>query len=178
MTDVPVLETPRLILRGMTMADFETYKMLWADPSVVARLTANKPLTEEEVWQKFTRLVGVWALKGYGYWLVEEKASGELIGNAGVAEFKRNLTPSIVGKPEFGWMIASKAQGKGYATEAAEASLAWVDGKFPGAVMTCIIDPENAPSIRVAEKCGFREAVRTEYNGRPTIIFERVSPKR
>ena len=63
------------------------------------------------------------------------------------------------------------------ATEAAEACLQWADEKFPDAVMSCIIDPENAPSIRVAEKCGFREAARTKYNGHPTVIFERVASR-
>jgi RimJ/RimL family protein N-acetyltransferase len=40
--------------------------------------------------------------------------------------------------------------------------------------MVCIIDPQNMPSLRVAERCGFREWARTTYKGDPTIILERV----
>jgi RimJ/RimL family protein N-acetyltransferase len=74
-SDIPVLETPRLILRGRTMEDFPAYLGLWADPPAWRHL-AEKPLTEEEVWQKFARIAGIWALKGYGFWLLEEKATG------------------------------------------------------------------------------------------------------
>lgn len=169
---VPVLETERLILRGRTTADFPAYAAMWAEPAVTRHI-AGRPLNEEEAWTKFARMSGFWALMGYGFWLVEEKASGRVVGEAGVGDFRRNIAPSLAGKPELGWVFSGAAHGKGYATEAGRAALSWAEAKFPGATMCCIIDEENAPSIRVAEKLGFREAARAAYLGSAVIVFER-----
>jgi len=65
------------------------------------------------------------------------------------------------------------AQGKGYATEAVSAALKWGDRRFGKVRMACIIAPENSASLRVAEKSGFREALRTTYKGDPTVMFFR-----
>ena len=51
--------------------------------------------------------------------------------------------------------------------------LRWGEINYPGKPMTCIIDPDHPVSIRVAEKHGFRERVRTTYHGEPTIVFDR-----
>ena len=169
---VPVLETERLILRGRSMADFPAYAAMWAEPAVTRHIT-GRPLNAEEAWTKFTRMSGFWALLGYGFWLVEEKASGLLIGEAGVGDFRREIVPPLAGKPEFGWVFAGAAQGKGYATEAARAGLSWAEAKFPGATMCCLINEDNAASVRVAEKLGFREAARAAYLGSAVIVFER-----
>jgi len=62
----------------------------------------------------------------------------------------------------------------GYATEAARAALAWGDANVDAPRTVCIIDPANLPSIRVAEKAGFREIARTTYKNDPTVLFERT----
>ncbi len=173
--DVPVIETPRLILRGRTIADFPAYAAMWADPRVT-QFTTRNPIGEEDAWTKFARMDGFWSLTGYGFWIIEEKGPGRLLGEAGLADFKREIEPSLAGKPEFGWIVVADAHGRGVATEAASAALSWADRKFPKATMCCIIDPDNAASIRVAEKCGFREAARTAYKKKPIIILER-SPR-
>ncbi|HXI88091.1 MAG TPA: GNAT family N-acetyltransferase [Parvularculaceae bacterium] len=170
--DAPVIETKRLILRGRTLADFPAYQAMWADPRV-SRYTTLTPLSEEDAWTKFARMAGFWELCGYGFWIVEEKRTGRFLGEVGLADFKRNIDPPLTGKPEFGWIIIADAHGQGYATEAARASLGWADEKFPGATACCIIDPENAVSIRVAEKCGFREVARTTYKDHAINIYDR-----
>ena len=68
--------------------------------------------------------------------------------------------------------------GKGYATEAVLAAIAWGDANIRSAQpalgkMVCIIHPEHARSIRVAEKCGLKQVQRTTYKGEPTILFAR-----
>ena len=169
---IPRIETERLILRQRTMADFPAYAAMWADPAVV-RHFAGGPLSEEAAWSKFARMEGFWRLCGYGFWLVEEKISGAMIGEVGLAEFKRDIDPPLGGKPEFGWVLASAAHGKGYAREAVAASIAWGEAKFQGAAFSCIIDPENTPSIRLATAFGFREAVRARYLGKEVIVYHR-----
>ncbi|HNR75686.1 MAG TPA: GNAT family N-acetyltransferase [Parvularculaceae bacterium] len=171
----PVVETSRLILRGRTLADFSAYAAIWATPEV-ARFTTVNPLKEEDAWVKFTRMEGLWALTGYGFWIVEEKSSGDVIGEIGLADFKRDLSPSLDGMPEYGWILAPSAQGKGYAKEAVAAALAWGEEKFPATVFSCIIDPVNAPSVHVAEAAGFKKVALSPYKGIDIAIFHRPPP--
>ena len=168
----PRVETERLILRERRLEDFPQFAAIWGDPKV-ARFTTVNPLSEEDAWTKFARMQGWWSLCGYGFWLVEEKATRAVIGEVGMADFKRAITPSLEGMPEYGWVIASGAQGKGYASEALGTALSWGAEKFPGQTSCCIIDPANAPSIRVAEKHGFKRAATSSYKGADIAIFHR-----
>ncbi len=172
----PFLETRRLILRGRTLADFPAYAAIWASPEVV-RFTTRAPVGEEDAWHKFARMEGLWSICGYGWWIVEEKATGAVIGEIGLADFKRDIAPSLAGMPEFGWMLAPGAHGKGYAREALGAALGWADAKLPGVTFCCIIDADNAPSIRVAEAHNFRRVGVGAYKGREIPIYHRT-PKR
>src|SRR5229473_5109567 len=169
---VPVLETERLKLRGHRLEDFVQCAAMWADPLVI-RYIGGKPLTEEESWTRFLRYVGHWSLLGFGYWVAEEKASGNFVGEIGFADYKRDLEPSLKGVPEIGWVLGSQAHGRGYATEAVRAVVAWGDAHFLPARTACIIAPENLASIRVAVKCGYREFQLTTYKGQPTMMFVR-----
>ena len=170
---IPTIETSRLILRGHTLEDFPAYAAMWADP-VVTRFIGGAPLSEEESWAKFMRIAGHWALLGYGFWAIEEKASSKRIGEAGVLNMKRATEPSFHGVPEIGWGLLPAVHGRGYATEAVKAILGWAEGHFGKVRMVCIIDPENGPSLRVAARCGFREYARTIYKGDPTVMLERL----
>ena len=145
---------------------------MWSDPRVVEHV-GGKPLTEEEAWTKFLRYLGHWAALGFGYWVVEEKATSTFVGEIGFADYKRDLQPPLHGIPEGGWVLASHAHGKGYATEAVRAITAWGDAHFGRVRTACIIHPENAASIRVALKCGYREAETASYKDHPVKIFFR-----
>ena len=170
--EVPVLETRRLLLRGHRLEDFSDCAAMWADPSVT-RFIGGKPLNEEESWTKFLRYAGHWSLLGFGYWAVEEKSSGKFVGEIGFADYKRELELTLKGVPETGWVLASAAHGKGYATEAVRAAVQWGDAHFDGAKTACIIAPDNLASIHVAEKCGYRKSQATTYRGQPTLMFVR-----
>jgi RimJ/RimL family protein N-acetyltransferase len=170
--EVPVIETARLILRGHRTADFEPSVAMWADPRIT-RYLRDKPFTEEETWTRFLRYLGHWALLGFGYWAAEEKASASFVGELGFADYKREISPSLKGIPEIGWVFAAHSHGKGYASEAALAVTAWGDTKFGSAKTACIIDPENTASVRVAEKCGYRHFTSTTYHGMPTVMMFR-----
>jgi RimJ/RimL family protein N-acetyltransferase len=146
---------------------------MWADP-LVTRYIGGKPFSRHETWLKLLRYLGHWSVLGYGYWAVEEKASASFVGELGFADFKRELQPPIEGIPECGWVMASHAHRKGYATEALQAAFAWGDENLNSERTVCIIDPGNLPSLRLAEKLGYRKLVTTTYGGHSTILFERV----
>ncbi len=170
--NVPEIETQRMILRGHRLEDFADCAAMWADPEVTRHI-GGKPLTETEAWTRFLRYAGHWAVMGFGYWALEEKGSGAFVGDVGFADYKREIEPSIKGEAEIGWVLARPFHGKGYATEAVRAALAWGDAHFDRARTVCIIDPGNLGSLKVAGMCGFGEYARTMYKGGPVILLER-----
>jgi RimJ/RimL family protein N-acetyltransferase len=172
MTSIPVLETDRLRLRAHRTSDLDACAAMWADP-VVTRHIGGRPFSREEVWSKILRYAGHWALLGFGYWLAEDKASGEFLGEGGFADFKREIQPSFEGMPEIGWAVVPAAHGKGLATEAVRALCAWGDQHFGKQHTVCMIDPENIASVWVAKKCGYQEFHRATYKDHPTVLYRR-----
>jgi RimJ/RimL family protein N-acetyltransferase len=169
---IPTLETDRLKLRPHVAADFEALAQMWADPDVV-RFIGGKPLDREQSWGRFVRHAGMWQTMGFGFFAIEEKATGHYVGEAGFHEVRRKIVPSIEGTLEAGWALSSAGQGWGYATEAMAAAIGWAETAFPGQRITAIIDPDNLPSVRVAKKLGFVELARTLYHDSPIVVFER-----
>lgn len=71
--------------------------------------------------------------------------------------------------------LATWAHGKGYATEALAAALAWLDGQQRFERSVCVIAPTNVASIRVAEKAGYGEPQRIRFNDADSLLFSRRS---
>jgi len=168
----PVLETARLVLRPHRPEDLEAQAKAMGDPDVVRHL-GGTPFSREDTWRRLLCAPGLWNLLGYGYWVVAARDDGRYLGQLGFADFKREMMPAIEGLPEMGWIFTPAAQGQGYATEAGLAALAWADEVLQAPEITAIIDAENAPSIRVAEKCGFNENEPATYRGEPILLFRR-----
>jgi len=171
---VPVLQTHRLILRAHTLADFDAFAAYWADEAVARWTRGGKAIGRSDAWPRFLQHPGHWALMGYGFWAVEEKSTGAMIGEAGFIDLKRDYHPAVNGVPEIGWAIAPAAQGKGYATEAARACVAWGGEHFGPIRVIAAVSVENTASIRVAEKCGFGQCLRADFNGRTAVFLDRV----
>jgi len=169
---IPALETERLMLRAHRLEDFAACASLWADP-IVTRYIGGVPLTAEESWARLLRYAGHWAMLGFGYWVAEDKATGAFLGELGFADLKRDLDPPLGDIPEAGWVFSPAAHGHGYATEALCAIVAWGDAHFTSQRTACLIHPENAASIRLAEKCGYRETLSTTYKSKPAVVFFR-----
>lgn len=174
-TAAPRLTTERLALAPMSAQYFDEYAAMLADAEVT-RFITGKPLSREEAYAGFLKLSGSWFVNGYGYWMVVERATGDAIGEVGFVDFKRAVAPSIEGEPEAGWVFARRAHGKGYASEAMRAAIAWGEPLFGARRMSCLIDPENEASLNVARKCGFVETARTTYKDEPTVMLHRPAP--
>jgi RimJ/RimL family protein N-acetyltransferase len=169
---IPVIETPRLTLRGHRLDDFAACAAMWGDANVAAYI-GGQPLTTEAAWTKFLRYAGHWSMMGFGFWAIEERATGAYMGEVGFADFKRDIDPPFGDVAEAGWVLTTAAHGKGYATEAVRAALAWIDERPLASRTVCLIDPGNAASIRVAVKCGYRERRRVFYQRHRVAVFER-----
>lgn len=170
--DIPTISTERLLLRPHRLDDFEALQAMWADAQVVHHI-GGTPSTREQSWTRLLRYAGLWHHLGFGYLAIEEKQTGRFIGEAGFQEARRTITPSIEGTLEAGWVLGAEAHGKGYATEALTALIGWAEERFADRPMTCIVAPDNAPSLRLAAKLGFRQTAVTTYSGKPTVVLER-----
>jgi len=174
-SNAPTLDTERLRLRGHRAEDLEECAKMWADPEVV-RFIGGRPFTREETWTKILRYAGHWSLLGFGYWVITDKEKNRFVGEVGFADFKREIKPPLDG-PELGFALASWAHGQGFATEAVLAAHAWLAMRCGPIRTSALIDPGHSASIRVIEKCGYRELRRATYKESPTIIFERDVPR-
>lgn len=165
------LTTDRLILCPHTADDHTACCALWSDPEVT-RFIGGRPATPEEVWQRILRYAGLWQLLGYGYFVATDRVSGALVGEVGLADFHRDLDPPLGDTPEAGWVLLPNYQGRGLAHEALTAMLAWADLTMPRTA--CMIDPANAPSLKLAERLGYTEYAQTTYKDHPTILLART----
>ena len=172
---IPTLETPRLRLRPHRRDDLDHSFSLWTDPQVF-RYISGKPSTREEVWARLLRYTGHWLWMRFGFWAIEEKSSGAFVGEVGYAEQMREISLPLGRMPEMGWVLHSAFHGRGYGLEAVQAAQSWFASNFPASRTCCIIDPANIPSIRLAEKIGFREWRRAAYHGDPIIVFAHPEP--
>ncbi|UOQ51583.1 GNAT family N-acetyltransferase [Hymenobacter cellulosivorans] len=169
---IPVIPTARLLLREHRFADLAAFTAIFQKPDFYAFL-GGQPLPEEDVWTKLLRNNGHWSLLGFGYWAVEETATGRYIGTVGFADWRRAMDPSLKGEPEIGWVLDPAIHGRGYATEAVAAALAWGEAHFACSRTVCIIDPDNAPSLRVAAKHGYQPIAETIYKEKPIVVLAR-----
>ncbi|GMG82990.1 GNAT family N-acetyltransferase [Paralimibaculum aggregatum] len=168
----PLLTTDRLVLRPHRVEDHGDVAALWGDPAVVRHIT-GRPATASEAWARLLRHAGHWALMGFGYWAVTGRETGTFLGEVGLAEYRRAVTPGFDGRPEAGWVMATAAQGRGLAREAVAAALAWADTALPAAETVCMIAPEHAASLRLARDLGYGSRIAGHLAGEPVAILRR-----
>jgi RimJ/RimL family protein N-acetyltransferase len=172
MADIPILTTERLIVRGHRLADFKAMAAMWAEPETVRYIAEGKPLAEDVVWARLQRVAGSWPMLGYGFWAIEEGATGRVIGEIG---FLERLWPGGgVSRPEAGWGLCTAARGRGYASEALKAVLAWGDQRFERSI--CVIAPENLPSLKLAHAHGYVDAGPADWAGAQLVMLDRQRP--
>lgn len=165
-------ETARLTFHRQTEADFTESAALWADAGTT-RFIGGVPSPADESWARLLRNAGHWALLGYGFWAIRDRQTGQFMGEVGAKQFRRGLDPALELVPETGWVLAPWAHGRGLATEAAQAVLAWGEATFGWDLTVCIVDPGNAASIGVAQKCGYVDSGRVDFRQSEVILFRR-----
>lgn len=147
MTDAPRLETPRLILRAIDVErDFEPWAAMMADAETARFIGGVQE--RAAAWRGMCTIVGHWQVRGYGFFAVEEKATGAFVGRIGP------WYPEGWPAREVGWTIRREFWGKGYAREAATATIDWAFDHLGWESVIHTIDPANAPSIALATRLG------------------------
>jgi RimJ/RimL family protein N-acetyltransferase len=165
--DGPVIETARLKLRRWREADIEPNTAMLADPASGRFITADgKPVTDPFVgWRNAAIMSGHWVLHGVGMFVVEEKASGKFAGRVGPW-----FPPGWPGF-EVGWGIAAEFRGKGYALEAARATIDWSFATFELEKIIHCIDRENLASQAVARRLGADRQDELDLFGRVADVW-------
>jgi RimJ/RimL family protein N-acetyltransferase len=163
----PVLETARLKLRQWRSADVEPNTAMLADPGTARFIAADgKPVTTALAgWRNAAVMAGHWALHGAGMFVVEEKHTGKFVGRVGPW-----FPPSWPGF-EVGWGISSEFRGKGYAVEAARASIDWAFATFELDQIVHPIDRENIASQAVARRLGAEKGQQIDLFGKVADLW-------
>ena len=155
MHPIPTLMTARLTLRAPRVEDFEPFAaFLASDRAEMERGRQDR----DGAWLHFSSAVSGWVLRGYGAFSVTDRRTGGYLGEAGI--FREHNYP----EPELGWMVVSEAEGKGIAFEAARAVRDWAYDALGLTTLVSYIAPENARSVRLAERLG---AARDDAAPRP-----------
>ena len=168
----PVIQTERLRLRPWRKSDFRPYHALLQHPDVYKHFGPD-PMGEEECWRRLAASIGMWDLLGFGGWAVERSGDKKLIGTLSLFNAWRALEPEFGEEPEMGWIFSSEVHGQGMAGEACRAVLGWAEANLQPTPIWAIIAPENAPSLKLAEKLGFEFHNDTSYHGDPTLVLRR-----
>jgi RimJ/RimL family protein N-acetyltransferase len=162
---IPTLRSERLILRPLREDDLDASAAMYADPEVMRYLGDGHVFTRQESWRYLAFLIGHWQLRGFGMWSVTLRHDDGMIGRAGF--FQPEDWPGF----EIGWTFARHAWGHGYATEAALCALRHGREVMRRDEVISVIHPENAASIRVAERIGERLLGTEIVNGRQRAIY-------
>ena len=144
------LETERLVIRPWQNGDRDAFKIMSGDPEVMRYVHGGEPYTEEEVDQFMARQAKNLAEHDMCMGALAEKASGRVVGVAGVQPLGQS------GDLEIGWWLARDMWGRGYATEAGAAAMNHVLDTLKRPRVVAIIDPGNTPSVAVVTRLGFQ----------------------
>jgi RimJ/RimL family protein N-acetyltransferase len=147
---IPETRTARLLLRGWRDADLTPFAAMNADPAVSEFL--SRPLAREESDAFVASMVESWATRGFGQWALERLDTGAFVGFTGLSapSFDAHFTPAV----EVGWRLAPEAWGHGFATEAAEAAVAYAFETLGLAEIVSFTVPANVRSRAVMERLG------------------------
>jgi RimJ/RimL family protein N-acetyltransferase len=148
MTGVPTLTTERLILRPPSREDFHNWAKFCADPVTMEHLGGvQKP---NEAWRTLCMMRGAWEIRGYAMFSMIRRDTGEWIGRTGPWQ------PEGWPGTEVGWGVMREYAGRGFAREAAVASINWAFDVLSWDEVIHMISPENKESIALAERLGSR----------------------
>jgi len=158
------METERLYLRQMTVADAANAYELNSDPGVI-RFTGDDPFESIVAAERFLANYKDYEKHGVGRWAVIRKQAGVWLGWCGLKYMPE--TDEV----DLGYRLHQRHWGKGYATEAAIACVAFGFKEFHYPFIVGRVVQENTGSIKVLEKCGLRLIGAKSFHGAEGLYY-------
>ena len=149
--DDTVLETPRLILRRVRPGDAALQHRLLNTPEMMRHLGGPKSL--EEIETRHARIRESYSTNGFGFMMLIEKASGELVGHCGMKRVDNALAPNR-GDHEIGWVVRQDRWRQGYAHEAMQGVIGWAFETIGAPHLVALTCDANVGSWKLMEKLG------------------------
>lgn len=157
---IPRLTTPRLLLREYRMADFDAYAANMAEPEATKFLLSGT-VDRRTSMRMFSAATGYWVLNGAGWWALESRENGEVVGEVGA--FLRETSPDF----ELGWNLYRRFWGQGFAIEAARAALAFTFESRGAKRVIAHIEAANTASVAVGRKLGMTYETDVDFFDKP-----------
>lgn len=163
------IETQRLLISPLTRDDHEALCTVLCDPAVGATLGGTA--TPAEVEETLARHVEHWERHGFGYWLLRERATGDVVGRGGLQHVHVGGRDEV----EVGWAVTSERWGEGFATELGAAAARVAFEELDRDDIVAFTLPTNRASRRVMEKIGFVYERDLDYKGWPHVLYRLAS---
>jgi RimJ/RimL family protein N-acetyltransferase len=152
-------------------SDFEAYAEMCGDEEVMKYLSGT-PMTRSEAWRSLAMVLGHWTLRGFGLWAVEERQRSVMVGRVGC--WRPEGWPGL----EIAWTLRRAFWGQGFASEAAKMALEIAFSHLRETHVISMIDSNNKPSIRVAQRLRMRLEGQTDLMGHPVLVYGLRRPNR
>lgn len=167
MTDAPIIETERLLLRPMRIEDWPEYAEMMASQRAVH---LGGPYSMRDAWGVFCHDVAQWALMRHGALMIEDRSTGSCLGQVGI-----NHGP-LFPEPELGWFVYPHAEGKGYAYEAAAAMRDWAFKVRGLNTLVSYMGRNNIRSRKLAERLGAQLDADAARPHPTDLVFRHANP--
>ncbi len=178
----PVLETDRLVLRPWRDGDVRAYARILRDPEIMrhwgtgARFRAKRAVangialfSDVEARWAIASMNRHWRRHGYGLWALEERESGELVGNAGLTVLDDWTADAA--NVEVGWMLARPSWGRGLAVEAGRASIDYAFDVLGLPRLVSVALVSNWRSERVMQSLALSPVGRTQWKRSEVVWY-------
>ncbi|MEQ5052848.1 GNAT family N-acetyltransferase [Klebsiella michiganensis] len=162
------IETPRLKLEPYNDSHYEGLRVMDSDAGVMRYITGGIVKTPEETWEGIRRVQARWDKYNFSWWAIKEKSSRVIVGAACLQHLA-----NVDGAPlEIGWRLIPEHNGKGYATEAAQAIVDYAAEQVGATYLVAVADPENIPSQRVMQRLGMTYKTIEQHYDVPCVVYE------
>ncbi len=156
------IETERLRLRPIAAGDVEALVRLHGDPEVARFI---RPLARAQAQERVALAEREWRERGCGMLAVLARDDGRFLGRTGLRYWPQ------FDETEIGWALRREEWGRGYATEAARACLAWACASLTVPYLTAMINPDNHASARLARRLGMAPLREDVLLGDPVVVY-------
>jgi len=166
---IPTVETENLRLRAPVWSDFDAYAAFRMSDRCEY---VGGACTRTQAFDKLGEIIGHWALRGYGRWMIADKASDAPLGVGGL------FFPDDWPEPEIAWSVFEGAEGRGVAYEAARAALDYAFNTLGWDTAVSCVTPGNTRSVALAQRLGaLREDDFITVDGMVLEVYRHPKPQ-